>query len=80
MATQDTPTDGVSFTEPEEWRLVRSSLDEFVEREVRPLEDDLGETWSNPRVRHDDGGRYVEEAIEAVETVRQKSAEAGAMP
>lgn len=77
MATQDTPTDGVSFAEPEEWRLVRSSLDEFVEREVEPVEDELGETWSNPRVRHDADGRYVEEAIEAVETVRRKSAEAG---
>ncbi|MFC5969777.1 acyl-CoA dehydrogenase family protein [Halomarina salina] len=77
MATQDTATDGVSFAEPEEWRLVRSSLDEFVEREVRPLEDDLGESWSNPRVRHDADGRYVDEALEAIETVRRKSAAAG---
>jgi acyl-CoA dehydrogenase len=77
MATQDTATDGVSFVEPEEWRLVRTSLDEFVEREVEPLEADLGETWSNPRLRHEADGRLVEEAVEAIETVRKKSADAG---
>ncbi|MWG33584.1 acyl-CoA dehydrogenase family protein [Halomarina oriensis] len=77
MATQDTATDGVSFVEPEEWRLVRSSLDEFVEREVEPLQSELGETWSNPRLRHEADGRWVDEAIEAVETVRKKSADAG---
>ncbi|WP_254538024.1 acyl-CoA dehydrogenase family protein [Halomarina litorea] len=77
MATQDTVPSGVSFEEDEEWRLIRGSLDEFVEREVDPLEDDLGETWSNPRKRHEDDGRLVEEALEAIREVRRKSAEAG---
>jgi acyl-CoA dehydrogenase len=77
MATQDTAPSGVSFREDEEWRLIRGSLDDFVEREVEPLEDDLGETWSNPRKRHRDDGRLVDEVVDAIREVRRKSAEAG---
>ncbi|CAI50198.2 acyl-CoA dehydrogenase [Natronomonas pharaonis DSM 2160] len=68
---------GVSFETDEETSLVLSSLDEFIEQEVKPLEADLGERWSNPRKRHEDDGRFVPDVLEAIETVRKKSAEAG---
>ncbi len=77
MATQEAPRAGVSFETDEETSLILSSLEEFLEREVEPLEDDLGETWSNPRKRHEDDGRLVPEVREAIETVRRRSAEAG---
>ena len=77
MATQEAATGGVSFETAEETNLILSSLEEFVEQEVEPLEDDLGETWSNPRKRHEDDGRLVTEVQEAIETVRKRSAEAG---
>jgi acyl-CoA dehydrogenase len=76
MATQDT-SGGVSFATGEEWRLIEQSLDEFIEREVLPTENDLGETWSNPRLRHESDGRLVPEVVEAIQTVRRKSADAG---
>lgn len=74
MATQDA---GVSFATSEEWRLIERSLDEFIEQEIIPLEDDLGETWSNPRMRHASDGRLVPEVVEAIRTVRRKSSDAG---
>ncbi|MFC6835930.1 acyl-CoA dehydrogenase family protein [Halomarina ordinaria] len=77
MATQDASSSGVSFETTEEWRLIEQSLDDFVEREVDPLEEELGETWSNPRRRHEADGRVVPEVREAIETIRKKSAEAG---
>ncbi|WP_136715692.1 acyl-CoA dehydrogenase family protein [Halorientalis salina] len=78
MATQDSArTGGVSFETDEETRLILDSLDEFVEQEVEPLESELGETWSNPRLRHEDDGRLVDEVVDAIETIRKKSAEAG---
>ena len=61
MATQDASPSGVSFGTDEETRLILSSLEEFLEAEVTPLEDELGETWTNPRKRHEDDGRFVPE-------------------
>ena len=68
---------GVSFALSDETRLILDSLDEFIEREVRPLEDDLGETLDNPRLGHKADGRVIDEVLEAIETVRRKSAENG---
>lgn len=67
----------VCFDISEETRLILESLDSFIEKEVEPIEDTLGETWSNPRLRHRSDGRFVDEVLEAIETVRKKSAEAG---
>lgn len=79
MATQepDTGPSGVSFETPEETRLVISALDDFIEQDVAPIEDELGETWSNPRKRHQDDGRLVPEVQNAIRTVRRRSADAG---
>jgi acyl-CoA dehydrogenase len=68
---------GVAFGTDEETRMILDSLGEFVEREVDPVEDELGETWTNPRLRHEADGRFVPEVVEAIETVREKSADAG---
>jgi acyl-CoA dehydrogenase len=76
MVPQDA-SGGVSFATGEEWRLIEQSLDEFIEREVIPIENDLGEVWSNPRLRHESDGRLVPEVVEAIQTVRRKSADAG---
>ena len=72
-----TDSAGVSFATDEETRLLLDSLDEFVAQEVEPIESDLGETYANPRLRHEADGRIVDEVLEAKETIRKKSAEAG---
>jgi len=78
MATQDASTDaGVSFATDQETRLILDSIDEFIEREVEPIEERLGETNENPRLRHQADGRIVPEVLEAIREVRKKSAEAG---
>jgi acyl-CoA dehydrogenase len=77
MATLEAPNGGVSFGTAEETNLILTSLEEFVEREVEPLEDELGATWSNPRKRHAEDGRLVPAVQEAIQEVREKSGEAG---
>ena len=77
MATQDVAPAGVSFDTDEETNLILQSIDDFIEQEVAPLEDELGDTWSNPRKRHEDDGRMVPEVVEALQEVRRRSAEAG---
>jgi acyl-CoA dehydrogenase len=77
MATQDVAPAGVSFDTDEETRLILQSIDDFIEQEVEPLEDELGDTWSNPRKRHEDDGRMVPEVVEALQEVRKRSADAG---
>ena len=77
MATQDASSAGVSFDSDQETRLILDSLTEFVEREVEPIEADLGETYTNPRLRHESDGRLVDEVLDAIGEVRTKSAEAG---
>ncbi|MFC7227087.1 acyl-CoA dehydrogenase family protein [Salinirubellus salinus] len=78
MATQEAaPQGGVSFDTDEETRLILQSLDDFVDQEVQPIEDDLGDTYTNKRKRHEDDGRYVPEVREAIQEVRRRSAEAG---
>ncbi|WP_336135953.1 acyl-CoA dehydrogenase family protein [Natronomonas amylolytica] len=74
MATESA---GINFDTDEETSLILSSLEEFLESEVQPIEDELGEAWSNPRKRHEDDGRLVPEVQEAIQEVRKKSAEAG---
>jgi len=78
MATQDaTPDAGVSFATDQETRLILDSLDDFIDREVEPVVEGLGETYENPRLRHEPDGRLVPEVIDAIREIRRKSAEAG---
>ncbi len=68
---------GISFEHDEETRLVCENLREFIEQEVKPVQSALGETYHNPRLGHEPDGRLVSEVLEAIETIREKSAEAG---
>lgn len=77
MGTQEATDSGVNFGVSEETQLILDSLDEFIEQEVEPLEAELGETYTNPRLGHEADGRLTDEVLEAIETVRKKSADAG---
>jgi|AntDeeMinimDraft_5_1070356.scaffolds.fasta_scaffold00136_18 acyl-CoA dehydrogenase len=77
MAQSAKTGSGVSFGTDEETELILQSLDEFVEQEVKPIADDLGETLTNPRLGHEPDGRLTNEVLEAKAKVRRKSAEAG---
>ena len=68
---------GISFAVDEETRMILDSLDAFIEQEVVPLQEELGETYHNPRMRNTAEGHLREEVVEAVETIRRRSAEAG---
>jgi acyl-CoA dehydrogenase len=75
--SSDSTHGGVCFDADVEARMVLDSLEEFLAEAVEPREDDLGETWSNPRLRHEDDGRLVPAVLEAIREVRQASADAG---
>ena len=75
--SSDGRSSGVSFAVDEETRLVLDSLTEFVAQEVRPVEEELGETYANPRLGRRTDGRLAPEVVDAIERVRRKSAEAG---
>jgi acyl-CoA dehydrogenase len=77
MAQEAATQSGVSFETDEETDLILRSLDEFVEQEVEPIADELGETLTNPRLGHEPDGRLTDEVLDAIEEVRQKSADAG---
>jgi acyl-CoA dehydrogenase len=68
---------GVSFDTDEETNLILQSLDDFLEQEVKPIADDLGEVLTNPRVNRERDGRMTDELLEGINKVRRKSAEAG---
>lgn len=68
---------GIDFTLDEETRMIVDSLDDFIEQEVVPIHSDLGETYDNPRLRYQEDGRFDPEVLEAIRTIRRKSAEAG---
>jgi acyl-CoA dehydrogenase len=72
--SSETPVD---FSVDQETQMILDSLDEFIEQEVRPVEDELGETWTNPRKGRTEDGRLTGEVVEAIDTVRKKSADAG---
>ena len=69
----------MNFESNQEMDLIRSQIDEFIEQEIRPLEDEhsqyLGENGVRNRLTED--GRLVDEYVEIRERIRQKSAEAG---
>ncbi|MFC5973491.1 acyl-CoA dehydrogenase family protein [Halomarina salina] len=77
MADTTGTASGVAFGTDEETRLILQSLEDFVEQEVEPVANDLGETLRNPRLGHEPDGRLTDEVLEAYRTIRQKSAEAG---
>lgn len=77
MAASTNRIAGIDFSTDEETRMILDSLNEFVEKEVTPVEEDLGERYTDPRLRYREDGRLSEDIVEAIETIRKKSAEAG---
>jgi acyl-CoA dehydrogenase len=77
MAKASGGASGVTFDTDEETRLILQSLDEFVEQEVAPVAEELGDTLTNPRLGHEPNGRLTDKVLDAISRVRQKSAEAG---
>ncbi|SEH17229.1 acyl-CoA dehydrogenase [Natronorubrum sediminis] len=77
MAKSVDSNPGVSFGVAQETELILQSIDDFIEQEVQPIADDLGETVTNPRLGHEPNGRLTDEVVEAHQEVRRKSAEAG---
>ncbi|MDZ7730170.1 MAG: acyl-CoA dehydrogenase family protein [Natrialbaceae archaeon] len=78
MASETTArTGGISFDLDDETELILTSLDEFIEQEVAPVAEDIAEILDNPRLGHHDDGRLTDEMLEALQTVRQRSADAG---
>ncbi len=67
----------VDFEPSEETKLILDSLDDFVEQEVVPRENELGDTFDNPRLRNAPDGTVDEAVLDAVDEVRRASADAG---
>ncbi|RZH69162.1 acyl-CoA dehydrogenase family protein [Natrinema altunense] len=70
-------TGGVSFDTDDETELILDSLDDFIEREVEPIVEELGDTYTNPRKGRHENGRWTDELLEAREEIRRRSAEGG---
>ncbi|WP_052367897.1 acyl-CoA dehydrogenase family protein [Haloferax sp. ATB1] len=70
---------GLHFEQSTEVRIIKKQLDEFIEREVKPLEEEhdqyLGEDGMFNRA--DEDGKMTPEFQEIRNTIRRKSAEAG---
>jgi acyl-CoA dehydrogenase len=67
----------VEFAHDEETRMVLDGFETFIEREVVPVADELGDALEDPRLGREADGRPDAEVAEAVETVRRRAAEAG---
>ena len=69
----------MDFSEPSEATQIKRALDDFIEQEVEPLENEHPEFLGEDYQRHivDDDHYQVPEYRDVVETVRQRSVEAG---
>jgi acyl-CoA dehydrogenase len=76
MSTPPTES-GVSFETDDETALILENLDQFIDQEIAPLEDEYEHVLENPRVGYEDDGRLTDEHVDLLETVRKKSADAG---
>ena len=57
--------------------LVVEGLLDFVDKEVAPLQEQLGELFENPRLRYEESGREAAAVLDVRREVRQRSAAAG---
>ncbi|WP_226482708.1 acyl-CoA dehydrogenase family protein [Natrinema amylolyticum] len=69
----------MDFSEPADASRLKSELDEFIETEIRPLEDDHERFLGPDAERHifDDEFRQVPEYLDLKATIRERAAEAG---
>jgi alkylation response protein AidB-like acyl-CoA dehydrogenase len=72
-------TSGMRFEPSQEYQLIKKQIDEFIDQEVKPLEDQyshlLGEDGA--RKRADEDGRAIPDYQNIRAKIRQKSAEVG---
>ena len=69
----------MDFEVPSEAKQINRAIDDFIDQEVAPLEEQYPEFLDEDYQRHivDDDNRQVPEYREIVETIREKSVEAG---
>jgi len=67
----------VDFTIPEEIQMIVRGLRSFLEKEVRPLEEEYKRFLEDERARLQEDGRLVPEFREVLDRVRKRSAELG---
>jgi alkylation response protein AidB-like acyl-CoA dehydrogenase len=69
----------MDFSEPSEVTQIKRALDDFIEAEVEPLENEYDQFLGEDYEKHivDEDHRQVPEYREVQQTIRQKSAEAG---
>ncbi len=67
----------VDFAVPDDVRMICNALDEFMEREVRPLEKKLGDKVKDERKLIGPDGFLDPDVLEAVKQIRKRSAQAG---
>lgn len=69
----------MDFSEPSEAVQIKNALDDFIDREVAPLEEEYDQYLGEDYERHivDENHRQVEEYREIQETIRKKAVEAG---
>jgi len=77
MTQKSAASTGVSFNLDEETELILQSLDEFVEREVEPIVNEIETELTNSRLGHEANGKIVDDVLEAIDQIRTQSAEAG---
>lgn len=65
------------FTQAEDVRLIKEGLDAFLEQEIEPLEEELRDLLVPDFKRLRDDGRLKADVVDAIDTVRRKSGEAG---
>lgn len=66
-----------AFDTGQEVRLTKKSITEFIDREIKPLEEEHKDLLVPDYRRLQEDGRLKEEALEVIETVRRKSGDAG---
>jgi acyl-CoA dehydrogenase len=67
----------VDFSQTTDVRLIKDGLDSFLEQEVEPIEEAHRDLLVPDFRRLRDDGRLKDEVVDAIDTVRRKSGEAG---
>lgn len=67
----------IDFKIPDDIKEVISSIDKFIEREVKPIKSKYQKQIDNERYYYDEDGRFSKEILDAMREIRMKSAEAG---
>lgn len=77
MSPDSSVNSGIDFESSEETKLILRSLEEFVDREVKPVVEEIDEQLRNPRLGHETDGKVADDVLDAIDTIRKTSADAG---